>query len=180
MIKSFVGIPHQIRFVTVDLSLLRRTFLKHTVKIFYLYSCFYVRVSLFAYSKACINGYSQKDRKLVFKTSYRLMQVKVLQNTPRGSKVLQHSAILLTFIKIPFVINVFLSIFDWPFYTGINRLFAYCKGGNFNIHIWALFGYFICYTREIRLYLLFGEALISCLGRTKRACISLKSSAYTH
>ena len=26
---------------------------------------------------------------------------------------------------------------------GITRLFAYCKGGNFNIHIWALFGYFI-------------------------------------
>ena len=25
----------------------------------------------------------------------------------------------------------------------ITRLFAYCKGGNFNIHIWALFGYFI-------------------------------------
>ena len=27
---------------------------------------------------------------------------------------------------------------------GINRLFTYCKGGNFNIHIWAWFGYFIC------------------------------------
>ena len=25
--------------------------------------------------------------------------------------------------------------------NGINRLFAYCKGGNFNIHIWAWFGY---------------------------------------
>ena len=25
----------------------------------------------------------------------------------------------------------------------INRIFAYCKGGNFNIHIWAWFGYFI-------------------------------------
>ena len=23
----------------------------------------------------------------------------------------------------------------------INRPFAYCKGGNFNIHIWAWFGY---------------------------------------
>ena len=28
--------------------------------------------------------------------------------------------------------------------TGNNRLFAYYKGGNFNIHIWAWFGYFIC------------------------------------
>ena len=30
-----------------------------------------------------------------------------------------HSEILLTFIKLPFVIKVFvLSIFEWPFYTG--------------------------------------------------------------
>ena len=26
----------------------------------------------------------------------------------------------------------------------ITWLFSYCKGGNFNIHIWAWFGYFIC------------------------------------
>ena len=26
----------------------------------------------------------------------------------------------------------------------VNWLFAYCKGGNFNIHIWVWFGYFIC------------------------------------
>ena len=26
----------------------------------------------------------------------------------------------------------------------INRLFAYYKGGNFNIHIFAWLGYFIC------------------------------------
>ena len=31
----------------------------------------------------------------------------------------EHSAILLTFIKLPFVIKIFvLPIFDWPFYTG--------------------------------------------------------------
>ena len=39
---------------------------------------------------------------------------KVLQNAPR-----EHSAILLTFIKLPVVIKTFvLSIFEWPFYTG--------------------------------------------------------------
>ena len=39
------------------------------------------------------------------KTNYRVMQVKG-----------EHSAILLTFIKLPFVINVFvLSIFEGPF-----------------------------------------------------------------
>ena len=32
--------------------------------------------------------------------------------------------------------------------TRINRLSAYCKGGNFNIHIWAWFGYSICLRRE--------------------------------
>ena len=30
------------------------------------------------------------------------------------------------------------------FVNHITSLFAYCKGGNFNIHIWAWFGYFIC------------------------------------
>ena len=31
----------------------------------------------------------------------------------------EHSAILLTFIKLPFVVKIFvLSIFEWPFYTG--------------------------------------------------------------
>ena len=52
-------------------------------------------------------GHSQKDRKLVFETSYRLMQVKHI------------AAILLTFIKLPFVIKIFvLSIFGWPFNAG--------------------------------------------------------------
>ena len=33
----------------------------------------------------------------------------------------EHSAILSTFIKLPFVIEIFvLSIFAWPFYTGSN------------------------------------------------------------
>ena len=42
---------------------------------------------------------------MVFKTNYRLMQ--------------EHSAILSTFIKLSFVIKIFvLSIFEWPFYTG--------------------------------------------------------------
>ena len=32
---------------------------------------------------------------------------------------MEHSAILLTFIKLPFVIKIFvLFIFEWPFYTG--------------------------------------------------------------
>ena len=42
---------------------------------------------------------------MVFKTDYHLMQVKRIA--------------LLTFIKLPFAIKIFvLSIFEWPFYTG--------------------------------------------------------------
>ena len=78
------------------------------------------------YSKTCINGHSQKDTKLIFKTDYRLMKVesKLMQNAhlagQKYCRMLQgeHSAILLTFIKLPFVIKTFvLSIFEWPFYT---------------------------------------------------------------
>ena len=35
----------------------------------------------------------------------------------------EHSAILSNFIKLPFVIKIFvLSIFEWPFYTGFTVL----------------------------------------------------------
>ena len=38
---------------------------------------------------------------------------KVLQNAP-----IEHSAILLTFIKLPFLKTFVLSIFEWPLQTG--------------------------------------------------------------
>ena len=61
-----------------------------------------------------------KDRILVLKTNYRLMQVKKIAECSNG----EHSAILLTFIKLPFVIKIFvLSIFEWPFYTGFTVYF---------------------------------------------------------
>ena len=59
-------------------------------------------VSFITTVKPVSNGYFQKDRILVFKTNYRLMQVK-------------SSAILSTFIKLPFVLKIFLSIFEWRF-----------------------------------------------------------------
>ena len=49
--------------------------------------------------------HSQKDRKLVFKTNYHFMQVKSFT---------EYSAILTTFIKLPFVIKIFvLAFFFW-------------------------------------------------------------------
>ena len=48
---------------------------------------------------------------MVFKTDYRLVQDKSIQG--------EHSAILSTFIKLPYAIKIFvLSIFEWLFYTG--------------------------------------------------------------
>ena len=52
------------------------------------------------------------------------MQVKsIAENAPR-----EHSAILLTFIKLPFVIKIFvLSIFEWLLYTGFNVVISFIK-----------------------------------------------------
>ena len=59
------------------------------------------------YSKTCLKRPLIKYQRLAFDTDYRLMQVKILQNAPR-----EHSAILSTFIKLPFVFKIFvLSIF---------------------------------------------------------------------
>ena len=56
----------------------------------------------------------KEDQKLVFKTDFRLMQVKVLQNAPR-----EHSSILSTFLKLPFAFKTsVLSIFEWLLKTG--------------------------------------------------------------
>ena len=77
---------------------------------------------IYMYSKTCFKRPLKKRPKMVFKTHYRLMQIKkVLQNAPR-----EHPAILLTCIKLPSVIKTFdLFIFEWPLQTGftvfINR-----------------------------------------------------------
>ena len=42
------------------------------------------------YSKPVWNGYLQKDQKLIFKTNYRLMQVKSIAEFSKGS-ILQYS-----------------------------------------------------------------------------------------
>ena len=47
----------------------------------------------------------------------------------------EHSAILSTFIKLPFVIKIFvLSIFEWPFYTGITVFYYYRSSGSILFH----------------------------------------------
>ena len=72
------------------------------------------------YSKTCVKQPLFKDRKLVFKTNYSLMQVKSIPECSMGSI---ETAILSTFINLPFAIKIFvLSIFEWPFYTGSTQV----------------------------------------------------------
>ena len=61
------------------------------------------------YSKTCLKRSLKKKTKNGF-------QGKLSLNA--GKKVLQNAPILSTFIKLPFVINIFvLSIFEWPLKT---------------------------------------------------------------
>ena len=48
-------------------------------------------------------------------------------------------------------------------FLGIIELLGHCNGGNLNINIWALFGYFICPRRKIR-FCLFGKEVKRCLS----------------
>ena len=69
-----------------------------------------------------------KKTKNSFKTDHRLMKVEsiaecslLLDEGQMYCRINQseHSAILSTFIKLPFAIKILiLSIFEWPFYTG--------------------------------------------------------------
>ena len=53
------------------------------------------------YSKTCLRRPLKKKTKLFLKTDYRLMQVKSF------AECYKHSAMLLTFIKLPLVIKIF-------------------------------------------------------------------------
>ena len=69
----------------------------------------------FNYSKTCVKRPLSKRPKIGFLDQ-------LLHNTGQMyCRMLQseHSEILFTFLKIPFIIKIFvLSIFKWPFYTG--------------------------------------------------------------
>ena len=71
-------------------------------------------ITIMPYSKTCVKGPLSKRPKIGFQ-DYHLMQVKSIAEC----SFWEHSAILSTFIKLPFVIKIFvLSIFEWPLYTG--------------------------------------------------------------
>ena len=82
--------------------------------------------SLFKYcnSRTCVKGPLSKRPKIVFQDQLSLNAGQKYCRMLQG----EHSAILLTFIELPFVIKIpVLSIFEWPFYTGFTvhgKLFA--------------------------------------------------------
>ena len=66
------------------------------------------------YSKICLKRPLKKIKNWVLRPIIAKCRSKVLQNTPK-----EHSAILLTFIKLPFVFKTFvLSIFERPLKIG--------------------------------------------------------------
>ena len=82
------------------------------------------------YSKTCLKWPLKKKTKIVFKD--RLL----LNDSQKNSRMLplwmlplEHSAILLTFIKLPLAIKTLvLSVFEWPFYTGFTVIANYLHG----------------------------------------------------
>ena len=71
--------------------------------------------NVWTYSKTCVKQPLSNRQKTVFQDSFSLNAGQKYCRRLKG----EHSAILLTFIKLPFIIKIFvLSIFEWPFYTG--------------------------------------------------------------
>ena len=67
------------------------------------------------YSKTCVKRPLSKRPKIGFQDRLSLNAGQKYCRMLQG----EHSAMLSTFIKLPFVIKTFvLSIFEWPFYTG--------------------------------------------------------------
>ena len=65
--------------------------------------------------KPCVKRPLAKRQKIGFQDQLSLNACQKYCRMLQG----EHSAILSTFIKLPFVIKIFVvSIFEWPFYTG--------------------------------------------------------------
>ena len=86
----------------------------HTLSVLRTNQCNYIIIE---YRKTCEKQPLSKRPKISFQDQL------LLNAGQKYCRMLQweHSAILLTFIKLQFVIKIFiLSIFEWLFYTGLN------------------------------------------------------------
>ena len=69
--------------------------------------------------KPVLSSLSKEDKKYVFDMGNPLIQVKSIADCSKG----EHSAILLTCIKLPSVFKTFvLFIYEWPLKTGFTAL----------------------------------------------------------
>ena len=76
------------------------------------------------YNKTCVKRSPSKNKNWV---SQDLLSLNAGQKYCR-----MHSAILLTFIKLPFVVKIFvLSILEWPFYTGYAYIGSHAQKNRF-------------------------------------------------
>ena len=76
-----------------------------------------LRMIMEKYSKTCVKRPLSKRPKIGFQDQLSVNAGQKFCRMPQG----EHSAMLSTFIKLPFVIKIFvLSIFEWPFYTGFS------------------------------------------------------------
>ena len=72
--------------------------------------------------KTCVKHPLSKRPKIGFRDQLSLTAGQKYCRMLQG----EHSAILSTFIKLPFVIKIFvLSIFEWPFYTGFTVILSH-------------------------------------------------------
>ena len=99
------------------------------------------------YSKTCVKRALLKRQKISFQDELWLHTGQKYCRMLQG----EHSAILSTFIKLPFVIDIFvLSIFEWPFYTGFTvhaQLSVGARGLTYGLSI-HLLPYIVCTSRE--------------------------------
>ena len=89
-------------------------------------------VGISIYSKTCVKW------PLSIKPQIGFQDQLLLNAGQKYCRMLQgeHSAILSTFIKLPFVIKIFvLAIFEWPCYTGFTIPAEHLGNGTESIHI---------------------------------------------
>ena len=78
--------------------------------------------------KSVLIGHSKEDKKKDFNTDNRFMHVK---------SIAEHSAVLLTCIKIPNDFQVIVLLFEWPLKTGIFILWKTKILSSLSFQIWC-------------------------------------------
>ena len=84
------------------------------------------------YSKTCLKRSFKKETKIAFQDRLSLNAGQKYCRMLQG----EHSAKLSTFIKLPFVIKIFVwSIFEWPLNRGFTVMFSCCPCVRQPIHL---------------------------------------------